>query len=677
MNIRYTAVAAGVLGALSQSVFAADLLAPIEVTAEQIPPSMTPVDLHTASPSRESADILRDIVGVSGSRMGGHGTDVSVRGQSQTRLNILLDGAYVHGGCPNRMDPPTAYANPGSYEEVTVIKGVQTLEYGGGGSGGTILFERKTQRFAADEGMRGSLEAGYRSNGGSWETVGDVAAGTPDAFVRLIASKANGENYDDGDGNEVRAAYEELSGTLIAGYTPDNDTRFEVSLERQRTDDLLFPGAGMDSPQSDNDAVRLKFQKENMPGVLNGLKAEIYRSEVSHLMDNYTLRPLTAPAQMRAPSTSDTTGGRVVFELESGIGQWKVGVDVQNNDRVADRFNDSMAGMRQSLLWPGVEIDQKGIFAELTHTLQSDDRVIAGVRFDRVDASAASAATPAMGGISPNTLYTQYYGVTAQDQQENNIGGLLRFEHDLADGRGTLFAGLSRSMRTADATERYMASNGMPNMRWVGNPEINPERHHQAEVGLLWRDGDWQADGSVFYNDVADYILRDRSRGVGGDNSTIYRNVDATLFGGEVNLNKRFNANWRGAVGLAYVHAHNDTDDRAIAQTPPLEAVVSADYRAASWSAGGRIRAAAKQSRVDLDPAVGSGLDARKTPAWAVLDLYGDYAVSDVVTVSFGMDNVFDRDYAQHLNRANSFDPTQVQVDEPGRSAWVKASVLF
>jgi iron complex outermembrane receptor protein len=285
-----------------------------------------------------------------------------------------------------------------------------------------------------------------------------------------------------------------------------------------------------------------------------------------------------------------------------------------------------------------------------------------------------------MGPTPPNSLYTAYYGTTAQDKEENNVGGLLRYEHDLAGGRGTVYASLSRSMRTADATERYIASNGSVDNRWVGNPNIDPERHHQADLGILWKGDGWQADASLFYDDVADYILRDRLHGVGGlgaDNSTIYRNVDATLFGGEVSLNKRIGSNWSAAIGLAYVQAENDTDDRPIAQTPPLEGILSLDYSRAAWQAGARVRAAARQSRVDTDPTTGSGLDAQKTPAWAVLDLHGSYMVNESVSIDLGIDNVFDRDYAQHLNRANSFDPTQVQVNEPGRSAWLKLTAMF
>ena len=83
---------------------------------------------------------LKQLNGVSGSRFGGRGIEPIIRGQSQTQVNVLLDGAYLHGGCPNRMDPPTSYAALETYEKVTVEKGVQTLQHGSGGSGGTVSY---------------------------------------------------------------------------------------------------------------------------------------------------------------------------------------------------------------------------------------------------------------------------------------------------------------------------------------------------------------------------------------------------------------------------------------------------------------------------------------------------------------------------------------------------------
>ena len=122
---------------------------------------------------------LRSVTGVSGVRMGGHGIDPVIRGLAQTRINILLDGAYVHGGCPNRMDPPTAYTDLDSYDAVTVLKGVQTLQYGAGGGAGTVLFTRETPRFLADESLRGKAGLQFQSNPNTRGGFADLAAGTP------------------------------------------------------------------------------------------------------------------------------------------------------------------------------------------------------------------------------------------------------------------------------------------------------------------------------------------------------------------------------------------------------------------------------------------------------------------------------------------------------------------
>jgi iron complex outermembrane receptor protein len=690
MYIRYTRAASAVLCILTTETAVGadpipnvtDTLDTIEVQGETIMPSETIVDTQQLSPGRDTGDTLRYLLGVSGSRMGGHGIDPTIRGLRQTQINVLLDGAYVHGGCPNRMDPPTSYAPVGGYEEITVIRGSKTLEYGGGGPGGTILFDRVTERFDAEEKVRGRFGAGYRGYSDTQEYSADVAGGNESLFGRFIGSYTDAQNYEDGNGDEVRSSFTQPSGTVILGYTPSDATRAEVSYDKQKTLDALFPGAGMDSPESDNETVRLKFDTRDRGGFFARVKAEFYSSEVDHVMDNYTFR-LNLGMKMRAPSTSDTIGGRLVTEIDSLVGLWKVGVNVQNNDRDAKRFNDTgPQPLLNSVLWPGVEIDQTGVFAELTHDLNERNRVIGGLRYDRVESNASKADLDPPGMLlSPNQLYAIYYdGAQAKKDTDHNVGGLLRFEHDLTNGAGTLYAGITRSVRTPDATERFIASNSMtPSDRWVGNPYLNPEKHHQIELGVMMRGERWDAEGSLYYNAVSDYILRDRFT-AGGNNATIYRNIDATLIGGEASVSYRFSYNWRTELGVAYVWAENDTDDRPIAQTPPLEGSASIEYSQDKLIAGASVRAATKQTRVDLDSSTGipgQGLDVQKTPGWGVLDLYTTYEVNGSITLDIGVDNVFDKAYAQHLNRSNAFDPTQVQVNEPGRAAWIKFSAEF
>ncbi|MCP5142436.1 MAG: TonB-dependent copper receptor [Chromatiales bacterium] len=672
-----TALIAAVLSAPAAH---AESLGTVEVEA-------TPIDLPTMkvergaviapSPSSDAGEALRAVPGVSGSRMGGHGIDPVIRGQTQTQLNILLDGAYVHGGCPNRMDPPTAYAPIETFDKVTIIKGSQTVRYGGGGSGGTVLLEREGKPLSAGETLRGKVGAGYRGNSDTKDGFADLTVGNETSWVRGIATAKDADNYKDGDGVEVRSAYAEKALNLQGGFINDA-TRIDVGIDLSRSDDILFAGAGMDSPQADADTYRLRVRHDAEVGPFAAIDADISVAEVTHVMDNYTLRNQTG-TRMRAPSTSDTVSGRLSGDIAVGESIWTVGVDFQNNEREADRYNDT-ANNKNSVLWPGVEIDQSGVFAELDMPMGERDVFKAGVRYDRVEASASRAGEkPAM--LAPNTLYTMYYGTTARDVSEDNVGGFLRYEKGLDSVPGIAWVGLSRSVRTADATERYMASNGAAASRWIGNPNIDPEQHHQIEVGLDIDWGDVAVNGAVYYNDVSDYILRDAAHGQTGillnDNATIYRNVDAELYGYEIGGALRFDANWSMKGSLAYVHATNTSDNRAIAQTPPLEGTVNLDYATTGWSVGTQLRVADKQTRVDDDVTTGSGLDVGQTAGYWVFDVYGTVAPTKTSQVRFGVDNLFDEAYANHLNRSNSFDPTQVQVNEPGRSVWARFNWSF
>ncbi len=656
-----------------------------------------PDEIHM-SPTSDAGEALRNIPGVSGIRMGGRGIDPIIRGQSQTRLNILIDGAYIHGGCPNRMDPPTAYNGIDTFENITVMKGSQTVLYGGGGSGGTVLFEREKPEFTADKKYMGSFSAGFKDNSEYWETSIDVAAGNSDGYLRGLATYSDADNYEDGDGNKVSSAFTGKEGTVIAGYNFDAKSNIELSYTANREDDIYFAGAGMDSPWTDNDLYQLKFNTENAVGPFSAIKAEIYSSDVDHLMDNYSLRKKGMPNMYaRAPSTSDTDGGRVIATFQQTAHTWNVGVDYQDNTRKAERYSAMSAAAANSattpdsILWPDAELKQTGIFAEMERPLDENNRVKVGLRYDYVEANISKADDTAqfntpMGVIqyTPRDLYNGYYDKSASTSTtENNVGGFIRLEHRL-DENAALYGSLSRSVRTADATERYISANSpMATMRWIGNTNLEPEAHHQIEIGYQRRQANWDFDVSIYYNDVSDFILRDRAHDQSGikldDNASIYRNVDAELYGFETGLNMRWNDNWSSVFTLAYVHAENTSDDRAIAQTPPLEGTINLEYNKNDWRIGGLIRAQDNQSRVEDNINEDSGLDAEKTPGWATLDIFGSYEGHDNLTVSAGVNNLFDLTYAYHVNRASTdpFNPDAIQVNEPGREVWLKAKLLF
>lgn len=644
---------------------------------------------RTSGTSADGGDFLNQINGISTSRFGGRGLEPVIRGQSQTRLNILLDGAYIHGGCPNRMDPPASWAALETYEEVKVLKGVQSVVYGGGGSGGTVLFERDSRGLAEEEGTHGRVSVSASNNG----TKGDILADGTFAvegkgYARLITEIKTMDDYEDGDGNTVRSSFEHKQGGIILGFTPTEERLFELSLERNEFTDALYPGAGMDSPEESGDIIRLRFEdKPNLPW-LSAVKVEAYLSDVDHVMNNYSLRNPpkymlgTSKGQVMLRETtteSTTTGGRIQLSSIVGTIQWNYGIDIQNNQRDATLANmDNGAAKAISLMWPDANINQTGLFAEAEQNLSNKNRLKYGLRLDFIMASADKAnIKPIAGPKTASQVYEMYYGNQATDQDETNVGGLLRYEKDLQQGL-KIGVGVSRSVRTADATERYINKWGMPaNNRWVGNPMLKPEQHHQVDFSIGQNQSGFNWNTVLFYDKVTDYILRDAARSQDGillaDNADIYRNVDASLYGIEWEGSLSINKNLDISANLAYVHSDNDTDDRAIAQTPPLNGTLQLDYQQMRWGVGTRLRFADQQHRIDLL----SKQEVGETAGYATLDLYGNYLINQMFSLKIGVDNLLDKTYAQHINRANLMDTQAFRVNEPGRNIWLRVNAEF
>ena len=99
------------------------------------------------------------------------------------------------------------------------------------------------------------------------------------------------------------------------------------------------------------------------------------------------------------------------------------------------------------------------------------------------------------------------------------------------------------------------------------------------------------------------------------------------------------------------------------------------------WSAGALLRGVARQSRVAPGQGNVVGRDLDPTPGFATLALNAAYRINDNVQISAGVDNVFDRQHAEHLNLAGSADfgypADPVRIAEPGRTAWLRVGLSY
>lgn len=630
--------------------------------------------------SRDAGDLLRIAPAVSSGRMGGHGLDPRIRGLGESSIRVLIDGAEIHGGCPNRMDPPSSFAAAESYDQVVVVRGVQTLRYGT--APGTVLFERLPVRFFDDSWWRASANAvAGTSNDGPAFGI-SAAVGTSKFSFDISGDRLKMDSYIDGNGDEVASAFDSVNGALALGWTPDALTSVRLSYELNRTVDALYGGAAMDSPDSETDAVRLRFRRDAGDGVVGQIRGDLYWTDVSHVMDNFSLREWTAPMAMSAPSTSKSTGGRLWVDIDPTERlELSAGLDLAHNDRQALRFagpNPDSVLMLQSVLWPEVDLEQNGLFVEGRMDVGAASALRFGLRGDRFNAKAAAAdVKPAGMSPTPRQLWESYYGPVEDSWEQHIVGGFARYEHRLLAPRIGFFAGVSRTARAADTTQRFMAGNSsIAPKRWVGNPLLEVEIHNQIDLGIEYAGSTGDFEVAVFADDVDDAILRDRAHGQPGifknDNATIYRNIEARRLGAEIVGSWRIGQAFHVGGDAAFVWAQNTTDDRPIAQTPPLEGSLFASWVSGRFRASSAVRWAAEQTRVDDNPVTGSGLDVGQTPGWVILNLSGQARLGLGFGLLAGVDNAFDRAYAYHLNRDNFFDPAPVQINEPGRTFWLR-----
>ena len=656
-------------------------------------PAQTDIDLHTTPPRTPHSDggsFLRSAPGVTAGRFGGHGLEPVIRGQSQNQLNVITNGASTYGGCPNRMDPPSSYAAIESFDRIKIVRGYQSVLNGPGGPGGAVILSHERPEFDGETLLAsGTLSAGYDANGVTRFADGYALTGTKHGYARVTASAKDAENYEDGNGNTVRSSFSERQGGFTLGLTPGDGTHLRAGYNYHEVEDALFPGAGMDSPLAETNAYTAGLEHAFNSGIVRRVDISGYASLVDHVMDNFSLRERTAAPFLRVDSESDTLGGAFKTDLNIGGQLVETAIDYRRNKRDATRLAGGSAATVsrvQSIMWPDLTIRELGFAAETTFDLTDSTALVAGARYDHVKATYGRAdERAAVTGRTPNDLYRAFYGVTAGDRTENNLGGLLRLEYGLSDVT-TLFGSVSRTVRTADATERGLVNDrglGANNSSWIGNPDIDPEQHHQLEAGLTTGSADWQANASAYVNLVDDYILRDSARGQDGIlitsvNADIYRNIDALLAGLELSGEWAVTDSLRAKADLSVTYGEDWDTDRALPQIPPLQGAVHLDWQAQDYlQLGGTVRYATRQSRVDTNPATGTGRDVGKTAGYAVMDLRTVVTPADGFEISAGVTNLFDTTYANHLNRSNSFDPVEVRVNEPGRSVFVRGRVTF
>lgn len=671
-------------------------LAPMVITgvAQQSPLTVVtdPKIPRQPMPASDGADYLKTIPGFSAVRNGGVNGDPVFRGMFGSRLKLLSNGGEMLGACPNRMDSPSSYISPDTFDKLTVIKGPQSVLWGPGASAATVLFEREPEQFSEpDYRLNASLMGG---SNGRFDRNLDAAAGNEQAYARLMANNSQADDYEDGNGDTVPSRYDKWNTDVVLGWTPDADTLIELT--GGRGDGYArYAGRGMDGSQFQRESLGLRFEKTNIGETFYGVEAQVYYNYADHIMDNFSLRDFVPSMMMPMPTLSRvdrrTVGGRLVGTWQWADVELKAGVDAQRSEHrkvmnPAGAANQMVvAAGSDALPWvPDAMLHSYGLFGELTWDLSDSQKMISGLRVDLHEAEDQREFFRSHDAASMPVVSRDWDNPTAGETRRDTLySGFLRYEEELAGMPATWYAGLGHAERFPDYWELFVANPG-PVGTLQPFESVRPEKTTQLDVGLQYAKGALEAWVSAYAGTVEDYILFSYVPGVmPGAVRAQVGNIDATIAGAEMGASYRFAPNWKSDASLAYAWGKNRSDDRAMPQIPPLEGRLGLTYERDNWSTSGLWRVAAAQTRVAENQGTVVGKDFDESAGFGVLAVNGAYRVNRNFKLTAGVDNLLDKNYSEHLNLAGSagfadygLDATS-RVNEPGRTYWARLDMSF
>ena len=657
------------LACFSSVVFAADadsahILAPIVVTAQQgndahgLIVHADPKQPTQPIPAVDGAAYLQSIVGFNQIKNGGANGDVTFRGMFGSRIKILTDGTENLGACPSRMDNSASYVSPESYDKITVVKGPQTVQYAHTGSAATVIFEREPEQLTSAKPYRGQASVMLGSYGRLDQNV-EAAVGDETKYARLNANRSIADSYQDGAGNTVPSDWEKWNADLALGWTPNEDTW--VELKGGKSDgEAVYAGRPMDGSKFARESLGLHVEKKNISEVIKKVEAQVDYSYNDHVMDNFSLRKFNPADGMSMPMASNvarrTLNARVAMTQDWGKLQLISGIDSQKNEHTK-RSGSLMSPYQNKARVGDMDFESYGAFGELSYAFNDQHKLVTGARVDQAK----------IDNLATDT-----------ERKETLPSGFVRIESELAEHVKT-YAGLGYVERVPDYWElfstKYHQSAG------TTFADLENEKTAQFDAGYQYEQGAFKSWASVYAGLIQDYILVAYTpTGSMGKLEAKSRNVDATIAGAEAGVAYQLTDQIQADISAMYAWGENTTDHTALPQIAPLEGRFNLRYVQEKYNLGLLWRVVAAQDRTSYREGNIIGYDLEDSKGFGTLSLNGTYNIQKDLDLSVGIDNVLNKNYAEHLNKLGSsgfgYAATE-QFNNIGRNYWARISMKF
>lgn len=634
------------------------------------------------------AEAIENLPGVSAVRRAPSAAEPVIRGLGWERVQTIMGAVPLYGACPGRMDPPATYLTPLVTSGVSIFRAGGNADFGPGATGGSIHANPDFERQADDQpGATPFLEGGYESAREGFALAGGVFGGNRTLDYKAGAGYREYNDYTAPDGTVVPGGLESTTANGVVGWRPAPDQRLWNALTHVKERNVDFPAMPMDNISSDFWVYNAGWRSDYTARTVNRLEITGGFSYVDHYMDN-SKKPNRPIMEAGTDATTTSWAAHAHLDLEPGRSlTLNTGVDVTGLARDATRTRRMVASgaTYYDRIWPDAGQLSAGGFATLGVPLGNGAQLTLDGRLDVVDSQAGAADAPSLGGKTVREQYVHFNGPDAANTNRTETLGLagLRLDGSLAPRRLWYLRG-GLSSRPAGVTERYYAFGPAPGGFQIGDPSLAAEQKWETEAGVTLAGESLAVAVSAFYAWVGGYILPTTIAvfDVNGDGTedTVkgYRNIDATLGGGELGLEYRVLSTLYLPVTLSYVRGRDRSDNGNLPEIPPFSGTADLRWLAhASSDSWVRFGAFFAADQNDIDPA----FPENRTGGYTVWRMGLESRPVGRLTAHVWVDNLFNKLYYDHLTReavlpVGGLKPGQ-EIPAPGRSFNLSARLEF
>ena len=626
--------------------------------------------------------------------------DPHVRGYHIGQVYTQADGAFWH---PARQDLDSMLSklDPALIQDVIVVPGPYGLRYGPGFSFIDIVTS-PTPRYDDHPQIHMRTGVTYRDNGAQLYGRETFFGGGEDWGFILNYGNRTGSDYKSGDGTPIPSSYQAQNFLGQLGFDHE-DHQWEFRAQHLDQTDTEYAGQFFDLDDLVTDGYSLNYAHDPQCGPWDLLEVHSWYNRTWFAGDtrNSGKRSFNVINRVEAALGNSIEGETDGSFVSSGArGQVTYGADDAAQLRVGSDFRYQDHGLEEQFTifdgpnptvintnLPSSRLFDPGVFAEWTLPWHRYWTTSIGGRADWVHTSTS------LNDIRPDTSLTDI--TDARAANDVLYAFYVTNELQLTSNWKSRF-GVGHAQRAPTLVERYadgvflgIIQSGFS--RVIGNPTLAKERAWQVDGSLEGEVGDWEIRLSGFHSWVLDYVTYSGNVITDPSGARLLRTLNtdlATLVGAEGYLEKQLSHQLSAFGAVQFLEGRDREINRPLAGIAPLEGRTG--LRMVDSEGGQRWGLEAYARIVDDQDRLGAlrigtttvvdviALET-PTPGFTTFHVRGYWNVSSRLHLVAGIDNVFDRNYLDHLNlRIPDQGPfTGTRVLEPGFAPYVTAEWTY